>query len=73
MPQAYYNLQWITERQDDDGQWTVRSVQHQKYLGIKNTTPEDGTLLEGLDKPHLWDIEILSDSEDHDNPRVKYV
>ncbi|KAI9448740.1 carbohydrate-binding module family 13 protein [Lactarius psammicola] len=63
------NQQWITEKQDD-GQWTIRSVRHQKYLGFEST-PEDGTPLVGLDEPQLWDIEILSDSEDHDNPRVK--
>ncbi|KAH9017958.1 ricin B lectin domain-containing protein [Lactarius hengduanensis] len=63
------NQQWITERQDD-GQWTIRSVWPQKYLGFENT-PEDGTPLVGLDEPQLWDIEVLSDSEDHDNPRVK--
>ncbi|KAH9030985.1 ricin B lectin domain-containing protein [Lactarius pseudohatsudake] len=62
------NQQWITERQDD-GQWTIRSVWPQKYLGFE-TTPEDGTPLVGLDEPQLWDIEVLSDSEDHDNPRV---
>ena len=64
-------LQWITEKQDD-GQWTIRSVKYQKYLGFENT-PKDGTPLVGLDEPQLWDIEALSDSEDHDNPRVKYV
>jgi len=64
-------LQWVTEKQDE-GQWTIRSVWHQKYLGFENA-PEDGTPLVGLDEPQLWDIEILSDSEDHDNPGVKYV
>jgi hypothetical protein len=62
-------LQWITERQDD-GQWTVRSVRHHKYLGFESTL-KDGAPLDGLDKPQLWDIEVLPDSEDHDNPRVK--
>jgi hypothetical protein len=65
------SLQWITEKQDD-GQWTIRSVRHQKYLGFDNT-PDNGTPIVGIDKPRLWDIEILSDSEDDDNPRVKYV
>ncbi|KAI9431563.1 hypothetical protein H4582DRAFT_2005062 [Lactarius indigo] len=60
---------WVTERQED-GQWTIRSVWRQKYLGFE-TTPEDGTPLVGLGEPQLWDIEVLSDSEDHDNPRVK--
>ncbi|KAH9161593.1 ricin B lectin domain-containing protein [Lactarius sanguifluus] len=63
------NQQWITERQDD-GQWTIRSVGPQRYLGFEKT-PEDRTPLVGLDGPQLWDIEVLSDSEDHDNPRVK--
>ncbi|KAI9439142.1 hypothetical protein H4582DRAFT_119326 [Lactarius indigo] len=63
------NQQWVTERQED-GQWTIRSVWRQKYLGFE-TTPEDGTPLVGLGEPQLWDIEVLSDSEDHDNPRVK--
>ena len=49
------------------------SVSIQKsFLGFKNT-PKDGTIIFGVDKPQLWDIEILSDSDDHDNPRVRYV
>jgi hypothetical protein len=64
-------LQWITERHDD-GQWTIQSVEHQKYLGFV-TTPKDGTPLDGINKPQLWDIEVLPDSEDHDNPRIRYV
>jgi len=63
------NQQWITEKQDD-GQWTLQSVSGQKYVGFENT-PKDGTIVVGLDQPQLWDIEILSDSEDHDNLRVK--
>ncbi|KAF8261982.1 hypothetical protein EI94DRAFT_1744743 [Lactarius quietus] len=63
------NQQWITEKQDD-GQWTIRSVRHQKYVGF-DTIPDNGTVVVGLDKPQLWDIEILSESEDHDNPRVR--
>ncbi|KAF8264531.1 hypothetical protein EI94DRAFT_1805694 [Lactarius quietus] len=58
-----------TEKQDD-GQWTLRSVKPQKYIAFENT-PENGTALVGLDKTQLWDIEILSESEDHDNPRVR--
>jgi len=53
------NQKWITERQDD-GQWTIQSVQRQTYLGFENT-PKDGTHLDGLDKPQLWDIEVLPD------------
>jgi len=41
----------------DDGQWTLQSVRHQKYLGFENT-PKDGTPLDGLDEPQRWDIEI---------------
>ena len=67
----YDTLQWITEKQDD-GQWTLQSPARQKYLGFENT-PKDGTPLLGLDKPQLWDIEVLSDSEDYDNLSVKYV
>jgi hypothetical protein len=63
------NQQWITEQQDD-GQWTIQSVSGQKYIGFENT-PKDGTVLVGLNKPQLWDIEILPDSEDHDNLSVK--
>ena len=64
-------LQWITEKQDD-GQWTIQSISGQKYLGFEHI-PNDGTPLFGLNKPQLWDIEVLSDSEDDDNLRVKYV
>ena len=66
-------VQWITERQDD-GQWTIRTVEPQMYLGFKvGNTLYDGTLLDGLDKPQLWEVEVLPESEDHDNPRVRYV
>ena len=75
VPHAHINhgttLQWIMERQDE-GQWALRSVWTQKYLGFENT-PKDGTPLDALDKPQHWDIEVLPGSEDHDNPRVKYV
>jgi len=65
------NQQWITE-QEDGSQWTIQSVSTGKsYLGF-NATPKDGTPLWGIDKPQLWDIEVLSDSEDHDNPRVRF-
>ena len=57
----------------DDGQWTLQSVSTQKsYLGFKNT-PKDGTPLFGINTPQSWDIEILEESEDHENPRVRYV
>ncbi len=65
-------LQWIIE-QYDDNQWTVRSVRGQKYLGFETSAPQDGAPLVGLNRPRLWDIEFLPDSEDHDHPRVKYV
>ncbi|KAF8264532.1 hypothetical protein EI94DRAFT_1738236 [Lactarius quietus] len=65
------NQQWITEQQDD-GQWTIRSISHQKYVAFENA-PDNGTALVGVDKPQLWDIEFLPESEDHDNPRVKYI
>ena len=66
-------LQWITEK-EGDGQWTIQSLSTEKrYLGFKNTAPKDGTIIFGVDRPQLWDIEILSDSDDHDNPRVRYV
>jgi hypothetical protein len=64
-------VQWIIERQNDV-QWSIRSVMYQEYIGFENA-PKDGTLLIGLDKPHLWDIEIQPDSEDDDNTRVRYV
>jgi hypothetical protein len=67
-----YTLQWILEKQGD-GQWTIRSVRLNKYLGFKDS-PKDGTTLVGFQRPpFLWDIEILPDSEDHDNTRVRYV
>lgn len=57
----------------EDGQWSIQSVSTQKrYIGFKNT-PKDGTIVFGIDKPQLWDIEVLSDSDDYDNPRVRYV
>ncbi|KAN0133575.1 hypothetical protein V8E53_008743 [Lactarius tabidus] len=56
----------------NDGQWTIRSVKYQKYLGFESA-PKDGTPIVGRDKPHLWDIEIQSaDSEEDDNTRVKF-
>ena len=64
-------FQWITEKQDD-GQWTIQSFKLQKYVGLENT-PKNGTPLFGVDKPQRWDIEILADSDDHNNPRVRYV
>jgi len=64
------NQQWILDRQGD-GQWTIRSVNGQRYLGFEGT-PKDGTAAVGLDRPRLWDIEVLEDSEDHDYPRVKF-
>jgi hypothetical protein len=70
-PYNDYALQWVLDRQGD-GQWTIRSVNSQKYLGFEST-PKDGTAVVGLDRPRLWDIEVLEDSEDHDYPRVKYV
>ncbi|KAI9448739.1 carbohydrate-binding module family 13 protein [Lactarius psammicola] len=51
------NQQWITEKQVN-GQWTIRSVWRQKYLGVE-TTPYNGIQLVGLDKPQFWDIDIL--------------
>ena len=71
IPYSRGALQWILERQDD-GQLTIRTVSNQKYLGFESS-PRDGTAVVGLDRPRLWDIEILSDSEYHDNTRVKYV
>lgn len=62
-------FQWIIEQ--NDGQWTIRSVANQKYVGFENA-PKDGTPLIGLDKPHLWDIEIQPDSENDDNTRVRF-
>ncbi|KAI9437211.1 carbohydrate-binding module family 13 protein [Lactarius indigo] len=53
------NQLWIIEKQVNS-QWTIRSVDHQKYLGVE-TTPNDGTHLVGLDQPQFWDIDILSD------------
>ncbi|KAI9448744.1 hypothetical protein BJY52DRAFT_1156294 [Lactarius psammicola] len=65
------NQQWITERQAN-GQWTIRSVEPSKYLGVE-TTPDNGTRLVGLDRPQFWDIEMLSDCKDPTKPSVKYV
>ena len=57
----------------EDGQWTLQSVSTQKsYVGFKNT-PKDGTPLFGINTSQSWDIEILEESEDHDNLRVRYV
>ncbi|KAI9436000.1 hypothetical protein H4582DRAFT_493983 [Lactarius indigo] len=53
------NQLWITKKQVN-GQWTIQSVEHKKYLGVE-TTPKDGTHLVGLDQPQFWDIDILSD------------
>ncbi|KAF8264528.1 hypothetical protein EI94DRAFT_461062 [Lactarius quietus] len=69
-PYTHNSLQWILEKQGD-GQWTIQSLKYQKYLGFEST-PKDGTPVVGLDRPRLWDIEILPDSEDHDNTRVKF-
>jgi hypothetical protein len=63
-------IQWILDRQDD-GQWAIHTVHFQKYLGFEST-PKDGTPVVGLDRPRLWDIEILPDSEDHDYTRIRY-
>ncbi|KAF8264527.1 hypothetical protein EI94DRAFT_461039 [Lactarius quietus] len=63
-------LQWILEKQGD-GQWTVQSLRYRKYVGFEST-PRDGTAVVGLDRPRLWDIEFLPDSEYHDNTRVKF-
>ncbi|KAI9436003.1 ricin B lectin domain-containing protein [Lactarius indigo] len=57
------NQLWIIEKQVN-GQWTIRSVEHQKYLGIETSTPKNGTELVGLDRPQFWDIETLPDSKD---------
>ncbi|KAH9041092.1 ricin B lectin domain-containing protein [Lactarius pseudohatsudake] len=64
------NQLWITEKQVN-GQWTIQSVEHQKYLGVE-TTPNNGTHLVGLDQPQFWDIEILPDSKNPTKPSVKY-
>ncbi|KAH9069661.1 carbohydrate-binding module family 13 protein [Lactarius deliciosus] len=37
------NQLWITEKHVN-GQWTIRSVEHQKYLGVE-TIPNNGTHL----------------------------
>ncbi|KAH9058148.1 carbohydrate-binding module family 13 protein, partial [Lactarius vividus] len=60
------NQQWFIDRQDND-QWTIRSADHHKYLGVE-TTPENGSQLVGLDEPQFWNIEILENS----GPVVKY-
>ena len=66
----YDAFQWILERHSDD-QWTIRTVHLQKYLGFEST-PNNGTRLVGLDRPQLWDIEILPHSKDRDYIRIKY-
>ncbi|KAH9069658.1 hypothetical protein EDB83DRAFT_2222071, partial [Lactarius deliciosus] len=67
------NQLWMTEKHVN-GQWTIRSVEHQKYLGIETSTPKNGTHLVGLEHPQFWDIEILSDSRNPTSkPNVKYV
>ncbi|KAH9011938.1 hypothetical protein EDB85DRAFT_2039928 [Lactarius pseudohatsudake] len=55
------NQQWITEKQVN-GQWTIRSVDPNKYFGVEKT-PDNGTQLLGLDKPQFWDIEVLPGSQ----------
>ncbi|KAH8983301.1 hypothetical protein EDB92DRAFT_1891385 [Lactarius akahatsu] len=70
-PHGGENQQWIIDEQVN-GQWTIRSVSSQKYLGIEKA-PDNGTHLVVLDKPQFWDIEILPDSNDPTKPSVKYV
>ncbi|KAI9437213.1 carbohydrate-binding module family 13 protein [Lactarius indigo] len=65
------NQLWITEKQVN-GQWTIRSVEHQKYLGIETSTPNNGTHLVGLDQPQFWDIEVLPDNNEPTKPRVNH-
>ena len=49
------------------------SVSIQKsFLGFKNT-PKDRIHLFSINMPQPWDIAILEESEDHENPRVRYV
>ncbi|KAH9055697.1 hypothetical protein EDB87DRAFT_1283036 [Lactarius vividus] len=64
------NQLWITEKQAN-GQWTIRSVEHQKYLAVE-TTPYDGTYLVGLDQPQFWDIEIPIRFLRTLNPALRY-
>ncbi|KAH9041089.1 hypothetical protein EDB85DRAFT_1924198 [Lactarius pseudohatsudake] len=66
------NQLWITEKHVN-GQWTIRSVEHQKYLGVETSTSNNGTHLVGLDQPQFWDIEVLADSKDSTSakPSVK--
>ncbi|KAN0133574.1 Ricin B lectin domain containing protein [Lactarius tabidus] len=65
------NQRWILDKKSD-GQWTIRSVRLNKYLGFEDS-PKDGTTLFGFQTPpFLWDIEILPDSEDHDDTRVRF-
>ncbi|KAH9069660.1 hypothetical protein EDB83DRAFT_445396 [Lactarius deliciosus] len=68
------NQLWITEKHVN-GQWTIRSVEHQKYLGVETSTSNNRTHIVGLDQPQFWDIEVLADSKDSTstNPSVKYV
>ncbi|KAH9030989.1 carbohydrate-binding module family 13 protein [Lactarius pseudohatsudake] len=54
------NQQWIIDRQDND-QWTIRSAEHHKYLGVVST-PRDGIQLVGVDEPQSWNIEILGEA-----------
>ncbi|KAI9439148.1 ricin B lectin domain-containing protein [Lactarius indigo] len=56
-PHGGENQQWIIDEQVN-GQWIIRSVSSQKYLGVEKV-PENGTHLVVLDKPQFWDIEIL--------------
>ncbi|KAH9030987.1 ricin B lectin domain-containing protein [Lactarius pseudohatsudake] len=65
------NQQWVIDEQVN-GQWTIRSVDQQKYLGVEKA-PDNGTHLVGLDQPQFWDIEILPGCEDATKPSVKYV
>ncbi|KAH9161598.1 ricin B lectin domain-containing protein [Lactarius sanguifluus] len=68
-PHGGENQQWIIDEQVN-GQWTIRSVSSQKYLGIEKA-PDNGTHLVVLDKPQFWDIEILPGSNDPTKPSVK--
>jgi hypothetical protein len=52
-------FQWIIEQNDD--QWTIRSVKYQKYLGFENA-PKDGTPVVGLDKPQRSTLAALGSS-----------
>ncbi|KAI9431564.1 hypothetical protein H4582DRAFT_119807 [Lactarius indigo] len=68
-PRGGKNQQWIIDEQIN-GQWTIRSVSAQKYLGVEKV-PENGTHLVVLDKPQFWDIEILPGSDDPTKLSVK--